>query len=258
MPPSEQQDAVVEETQTVEKNPGASDAVSTKSKGPSRVVRWSLALSILLNVALLAWLALRHPERVPAPAPASVSAASTTHTKQDIDKSRSINVGMTGAAVKGLLGEPVVREIAANREEWHYCRTGETVDEYVAITFTGHKITALQYYTVRWLDLAFHYSAESDKLVGKTGAGDCRLTVRWGTYGQRTPSYPDKAPARMRIGSPLQPRRQASDRIAESRMGTMTPNRSFDTDTQRHCAARPAGERTPRGAMPLHAGQLRR
>jgi hypothetical protein len=35
-------------------------------------------------------------------------------------------------------------------------------------------------------------------------------------------------------------------------------NRSFDSDTQRHCAAKRAGERTPRGAMPLRAGQLRR
>jgi hypothetical protein len=35
-------------------------------------------------------------------------------------------------------------------------------------------------------------------------------------------------------------------------------NRSFDADTQRHCAARRAGERTPRGAMPLRAGQLQR
>jgi uncharacterized membrane protein YhaH (DUF805 family) len=31
-------------------------------------------------------------------------------------------------------------------------------------------------------------------------------------------------------------------------------NRSFDTDTQRHCAARRAGEHTSRGAMPLRAG----
>jgi hypothetical protein len=43
--------------------------------------------------------------------------------------------------------------------------------------------------------------------------------------------------------------------------GSLPPpptNRSFDTDTQRHCAAKRAGERTPRGAMPLRAGQLRR
>ena len=33
----------------------------------------------------------------------------------------------------------------------------------------------------------------------------------------------------------------------------MRPNSSFDADTQRHCAARRAGERTPCGAMPLRA-----
>jgi hypothetical protein len=35
-------------------------------------------------------------------------------------------------------------------------------------------------------------------------------------------------------------------------------NRSFYTDTQRHCAARRAGEHTHRGAMPLRAGHLQR
>jgi hypothetical protein len=38
----------------------------------------------------------------------------------------------------------------------------------------------------------------------------------------------------------------------------MRANKSFDPDTQQHCAARRAGERTPRGAKPLRAGQLRR
>lgn len=35
-------------------------------------------------------------------------------------------------------------------------------------------------------------------------------------------------------------------------------NRSFDTDTHRQGAARRAGERTPRGALPARAGQLQR
>jgi hypothetical protein len=35
-------------------------------------------------------------------------------------------------------------------------------------------------------------------------------------------------------------------------------DKSFDADTQRHCAVRRAGGHTPRGAMPLRAGQLRR
>lgn len=38
----------------------------------------------------------------------------------------------------------------------------------------------------------------------------------------------------------------------------LRPNRSFDTDTQRHCAASRAREHTSRGAMPLRAGQLQR
>jgi hypothetical protein len=36
------------------------------------------------------------------------------------------------------------------------------------------------------------------------------------------------------------------------------PIRSFDADVQLYCAAEPAGERTPRRAMPLRAGHLRR
>jgi hypothetical protein len=35
-------------------------------------------------------------------------------------------------------------------------------------------------------------------------------------------------------------------------------NRSFDSDTHRQGAARRAGELTPRGALPVRAGQLRR
>jgi hypothetical protein len=35
-------------------------------------------------------------------------------------------------------------------------------------------------------------------------------------------------------------------------------NRSFDADTLRHCAAKRAGELTPRGPMPMADGQLQR
>jgi hypothetical protein len=43
-----------------------------------------------------------------------------------------------------------------------------------------------------------------------------------------------------------------------SRVTEMRSNRSFDTDAQRHCAAKRAGEPTPCGAMPLRAGQFQR
>jgi hypothetical protein len=51
--------------------------------------------------------------------------------------------------------------------------------------------------------------------------------------------------------------RKAGSNVREKK-GGMSSNRSFDTDTQQHCAARRPGDRAPRGAMPLRAGQLRR
>lgn len=51
--------------------------------------------------------------------------------------------------------------------------------------------------------------------------------------------------------------RASSSEICEREL-PVTPNRSFDTDTQQHCAARRVGERTPCGATPLRAGQLQR
>ena len=38
----------------------------------------------------------------------------------------------------------------------------------------------------------------------------------------------------------------------------MRSNRAFDTDTHRQGAARTAGIREPRGALPARAGQLKR
>jgi hypothetical protein len=201
MPPSKEEVPAARESLGAVKKEDTSDAVIARSEGLSRVLKWCLAVSILLNVVLAASLALIR--RVNEPAPPPPTAVKPADTKQNIDKARSVSVGMSGAAVTALLGDPVVREFTDNSEEWHYCRTGENVDEYVAIAFSDQKVTGLQYYTVRWLDLAFHYPTESEKVVGKTGAGDCRLTVRWGTYGQRTPSYPGNASAGVRVVEPV-------------------------------------------------------
>jgi hypothetical protein len=45
---------------------------------------------------------------------------------------------------------------------------------------------------------------------------------------------------------------------AQSAAGLLRANRSFDADTQRHCAASRAREHTFRGAMQLRAGHLQR
>jgi hypothetical protein len=166
-----------------------------------RKLKWGMVASILINVVLLVLLAVGKREQEPAPAPPAPELP--TYTKQDIEKSRSVTAGMTMTGVKDLLGEPVVREIAGDREEWHYCRTGKTVDEYVAIAFASQKVSSLQYYTVRSLDLAFHYAAQpTEKIIDASGTGDCRLTVRWGTYAQKTPSFPENPAARLRSAVP--------------------------------------------------------
>ena len=157
-----------------------------------RLMKLGLAISLGLNALLVAWL-LTRTLSVAVVAPQQPSpiddAPNPNYTQQDIGRSVSVTAGMSMASVKELLGDPVVKEIAGGREEWHYCRTGKRVDEYVVITFSDQKVGELQYYTVHLLDLLSHYAEQSAKNQIPLG-GDCRLTVRWGTYSQRTPCAP--------------------------------------------------------------------
>lgn len=169
------------------------EAVKESKPQALKIRKWLLVASLVGNAALGLTLivALQKPK------PKAVDQAK--YTQQDVGKAMAVSAGMSAASVKSLLGEPVVRELSAGREEWHYCRTGTTTDEYVAVSFRNDKVDGLQYYTVSWLDTAFHYVKQpTEKLLEVGGLGDCRLTVRWGTYGQRTPSYPERAPARDR------------------------------------------------------------
>ncbi|MDH4448554.1 MAG: hypothetical protein QE488_13025 [Acidovorax sp.] len=170
-----------------------------KAESSPRVTRWRLPLvvSVLLNLVLAVSLATVMWK--PKPIPVDL----TKNTQQDIQKAMTVLNGASAASVKELLGEPAVRETIGTREEWHYCRTGKNIDEYVAISFAGQKVEAVQYYNVSWLDLAFHYVKQpTERMIDVGGMGDCRLTVRWGTYGQRTPSYPTSSPARLRNVEP--------------------------------------------------------
>jgi len=182
--------------------PAAEENIAALKPKAERSVRtkrrwWPLVVSCVLNVVLLASLvaAMWKPE----PIPVDLS----KYTQQDIRKAMTVSYGADVASVKGLLGEPAVREVTGSREEWHYCQTGSTVDEYVAISFDDQKVVAVGYYNVSWLDLAFHYVKQpTEQLIDVGGMGDCRLTVRWGTYAQTTPSYPANPPARLRNAEP--------------------------------------------------------
>ena len=176
--------------------PNAPPAKEKNTTINSKVLKWILAISLIGNAMLAIWL-LAKPD-APKP-PLDLS----KYTQQDLRKANHLSAGMRRTDVSNLMGEPAVKEISGHSEEWHYCQTGGSVDEYVAVSFTRDSLAGLQYYTVSWLDLAFHYVKQpTEKLIDAGGMGDCRLTIRWGTYNQRTPSYPVDQPARSRNTEP--------------------------------------------------------
>jgi outer membrane protein assembly factor BamE (lipoprotein component of BamABCDE complex) len=169
-----------------------SNATESPPTGTSKKLKWALALSIFGNLALATWL-------LATPTPSKAPPDLAKYTQQDLSKASRIIAGMKRIEVAAVMGDPAVKEISGSTEEWHYCKTGSKVDEYIAVAFKGDSLSELQYYTVSWLDIAFHYVKQpTEKLIEAGGMGDCRLTVRWGTFNQKTPSYPVELPARVR------------------------------------------------------------
>lgn len=175
-----------------QRKPPLSNATENPPTGTSKKLKWALALSVFGNLALATWL-------LATPTPSKAPPDNTKYTQHDLSKANRLVAGMKRTEVTALMGEPAVKEISASTEEWHYCKTGSKVDEYIAVAFKGDSLSDLQHYTVSWLDLAFHYVKQpTEKLIEAGGMGDCRLTVRWGTFNQKTPSYPVELPARAR------------------------------------------------------------
>ncbi len=108
------------------------------------------------------------------------------YTQQNIDKAFDVKSGMSYDEVLNIIGIPVKKEILGPNEEWHYCRTGEEVDEYIAVNFSDGKVSELKQYTVSYLDIIFHYtSSPSEGLIKASSMGDCKLTIKWGTYEKK-------------------------------------------------------------------------
>lgn len=174
-----------------QRKPPVSNATESPPTGTSKKLKWALALSVFGNLALATWL-------LATPTPSKAPPYHAEYTQHDLSKASRIIAGMKRIEVAALMGDPAVKEISGSTEEWHYCKTGSEVDEYIAVTFKGDSLSELQYYTVSWLDLVFHYVKQpTEKLIEAGGMGDCRLTVRWGTFNQKTPSYPVELPARV-------------------------------------------------------------
>lgn len=87
------------------------------------------------------------------------------------------------------MGAPALKEIRGEIEEFHYCKTGHLVDEYISIKASQGKLVDMSYYVVNWLDVAFHHTpTPNEHLIEIGGMGDCKLTIRWGTYGENAPN----------------------------------------------------------------------
>jgi outer membrane protein assembly factor BamE (lipoprotein component of BamABCDE complex) len=148
-----------------------------------RKIKWILIGSILLNGVLVICL-------VYGVSRTSKPAAVVEYTKQDLTKGVQVSRGMTTDDVLRLLGSPVAKDIEKAGEEWHYCRTGTNVDEYLALSFEAGKVVRMNNYTVSWLDWVFAYTHTPTKeLVEVNGFGDCKLGLRRGTYGMHGQTY---------------------------------------------------------------------
>jgi hypothetical protein len=158
---------------------------------------------VVLFIALV--LAMREEEKAPLPPPL------LSYTQQELDKSLTFSAGLKSDDVKKVMGDPIKKEFVGGKEEWHYCRTGELVDEYLALRFSEGILTEMEQYTVSALDVVYHHTpTPSSELADLISAVDCRFTVRWGSYGQRMPQGFGRTAAQQ--GAPADVARPAGER----------------------------------------------
>jgi len=149
--------------------------------------------SFALNVILVVWLAVVLTPKEPKEEPVDL----TIYTQQDLSKSQEVKAGMTSQELVELMGTPAVREFDQALEEWHYCKTGSSVDEYIVFELQNDKVISSINYTVSWLDVVYyHTQTPTEALIEAGGMGDCKLTVKWGTYTQETPNKSSKKDAK--------------------------------------------------------------
>lgn len=134
-------------------------------------------VSVVLNGILLVWLISLLILEDEEPVDLSI------YTQQDLTSSIKVKAGMSDSELAKLLGDPLIKDIDGKKESWHYCKTGKNVDEYFVVVVQDGLVVSSQFYTVNWLDLIFDYTQEpSEALIKIGGLGDCRFTLKRGTY----------------------------------------------------------------------------
>jgi len=76
---------------------------------------------------------------------------------------------MTKKEVTAIMGAPIKSDFSGGVEEWHYCKTGFSTDEYLALFFYEGRLIEKRNYTVTSVD------------VGGV-SGTCEKFIKRGNY----------------------------------------------------------------------------
>lgn len=98
----------------------------------------------------------------------------TCGVQQNLSISHRLSPGMTKSEVEAIMGSPVKSDFHKNVEEWHYCKTGMSADEFLALFFYEGKLIEKLNYTVTIADTGGSF-------------GSCSKFIKMGNYRE-----PDK------------------------------------------------------------------
>jgi hypothetical protein len=89
--------------------------------------------------------------------------------QQNLSVSYRLHDGMTKTEVEAVMGAPIKSDFYKNVEEWHYCKTGQMADEFIALFFYEGKLISKKNYTVTTADTRGVY-------------GSCEKFIKMGNY----------------------------------------------------------------------------
>lgn len=89
--------------------------------------------------------------------------------QQKLSISHRLSPGMTKSEVESIMGTPVKSDFRQNVEEWHYCKTGMSSDEFLALFFYDGKLVEKLNYTVTLADT-------------RGATGSCEKFIKMGNY----------------------------------------------------------------------------
>lgn len=94
--------------------------------------------------------------------------------QQKLSVSYKLSPGMTKSEVEAIMGSPTKSDFKQSVEEWHYCKTGMSSDEFLALFFHDGKLIEKLNYTVTLADT-------------RGATGSCSKFIKMGNYRE-----PDK------------------------------------------------------------------